>query len=261
MEKKKLAILGNGYLAGIIVEAYNQGLLEEYVLTGILGRTAAKTETLAKKGGCRACKSLSELMEDKPDYVAEAASVQAVRDYAEKILSGGADFILLSIGALADEAFYERVKACAAGHGTRVHIASGAIGGFDVLQTISLMGQVQAGFRTKKGPRSLMGTPLFEDSLMTDTEEKQVFEGNAEKAISLLPTKVNVAIAASLATAGPKNTKVNIFSVPEMVGDDHKITAEIPGVKAVLDIYSSTSAIAGWSIVALLRNLVSPITF
>lgn len=37
--KKKLAILGNGFLAGIIVEAYNKGLLEEYELTGILGRT------------------------------------------------------------------------------------------------------------------------------------------------------------------------------------------------------------------------------
>ena len=28
--KKKLAVLGNGFLAGIIVEAYNKGLLEEY---------------------------------------------------------------------------------------------------------------------------------------------------------------------------------------------------------------------------------------
>ena len=42
--KKKLAVLGNGFLAGIIVEAYNKGLLEEYELTGILGRTKEKTE-------------------------------------------------------------------------------------------------------------------------------------------------------------------------------------------------------------------------
>ena len=40
--KKKLAVLGNGFLAGIIVEAYNKGLLEEYELTGILGRTKEK---------------------------------------------------------------------------------------------------------------------------------------------------------------------------------------------------------------------------
>lgn len=261
MEKKKLAIIGNGFLAGIIVDAYNQGFLEEYTLTGILGRTAKKTEELAQKGGCRACSTLEELMEAQPDYVAETASVQAVKDYGLKILEQGADLILLSIGALADVEFREEITKCARLHGTKVHLASGAIGGFDVMRTISLMGQAQAQFRTKKGPKSLSGTPLFEESLMTDTQEKKVFEGNAAKAISLLPTKVNVAIAASLATAGPENTNVRIFSVPEMVGDDHKITVEIPGVKAVLDIYSDTSAIAGWSIVALLRNLVSPIVF
>ena len=33
------------------------------------------------------------------------------------------------------------------------------------------------------------------------------------------------------------------------------------GVKAVVDICSSTSAIAGWSAVALLRNLASPVCF
>ena len=259
--KKKLAVLGNGFLAGIIVEAYNKGLLEEYELTGILGRTKEKTEALAEKGGCRPCSTLEELLEDKPDYVAEAASVKAVQDYGMKILSGGADMILLSIGALADETFYRKISECAKENGRKIHIASGAIGGFDVLRTISLMGQAQTSFRTKKGPKSLSGTPLFEESLMTDREEKQVFHGSAKKAISILPTKVNVAIAASLASSGPENVDMSIFSVPEMVGDDHKITAQIPGVKAELDIYSSTSAIAGWSVVAVLKNLVSPVVF
>lgn len=35
--KKKLALLGNGYLSGVVVEAYNMGLLEGYKLTGIRG--------------------------------------------------------------------------------------------------------------------------------------------------------------------------------------------------------------------------------
>ena len=109
----------------------------------------------------------------------------------------------------------------------------------------------------------VLGTAIISTSrgLMTDKEEKQVFHGSAKEAISILPTKVNVAIAASLASSGPENVDMSIFSVPEMVGDDHKITAQIPGVKADLDIYSSTSAIAGWSVVAVLRNLVSPIVF
>ena len=178
-----------------------------------------------------------------------------------KILASGASMIVLSIGAFADKEFYGQVKETAAVHGTRVYIASGAVGGFDVLRTISLMGQAEAGIRTRKGPASLKGTPLFVERLMEDGTESHVFHGSAKEAISLLPTKVNVAVASSLVTAGPEDTRVDIYSVPGMVGDDHKITSEIEGVKAVVDIYSSTSAIAGWSVVAVLQNIVSPIVF
>lgn len=261
MKKMKLGILGNGFLSGIIVEACLKGMLEGYELAGILGRTGEKTELLAKKGGCRACGTIDELLALEPDYIAEAASVRAVKDYGVKILSSGASMVVLSIGAFADKEFYEQVKETALDHGARVHIASGAVGGFDVLRTISLMGQVKAGIRTRKGPASLGGTPLFEEHLMTDAQESHVFEGNAREAISLLPTKVNVAVAASLATAGPEETGVDIYSVPGMVGDDHRITAEVQGVKAVVDIYSGTSSIAGWSVVAALQNIISPIVF
>ncbi|MGN0371524.1 MAG: aspartate dehydrogenase domain-containing protein [Enterocloster sp.] len=261
MNKKKLAILGNGHLAGIIVDAYINGLLPEYELTGVMGRTEEKTEALAEKGGCRACRTIEELLEAKPDYVAEAASVKAVKDHALTILSSGVSMIVLSIGAFADEEFYKAVGECAAAHGTRVHIASGAVGGFDVLRTVSLMGEAKVKFRTKKGPKSLAGTPVFKEHLLTDEKESRVFSGTAKGAIALLPTKVNVAVAASLATVGPDKTKMRIISVPEMTGDDHKITAKIDGVKAVIDIYSGTSDIAGWSIVAVLKNLVSPIVF
>ena len=37
MEKLKLGILGNGYLADIIVEAGLKGMLDEYELVGVLG--------------------------------------------------------------------------------------------------------------------------------------------------------------------------------------------------------------------------------
>lgn len=261
MSKVRLGIAGCGYLSDIVVEAYKNHLLDEYEIVGVLGRNTERAEALAAKAGCCVCESLDDLLSLKPDYIAEAASVQMVREIAKKTLAAGTSLIVLSIGAFADQEFYEGVKQTAAEHGTKVHIASGAIGGFDVLRTVSLMGQVTSGIETKKGPGSLRNTPLFEAHLMTDTEELQVFEGNAKEAIAILPTKVNVAVAASLATAGPEHTGVRIHSVPGMVGDDHKITAEIPGVKAVVDIYSSTSAIAGWSVVAVLQNLVSPIVF
>lgn len=261
MNKHRLGIIGNGYLADIIAGAWKAGFLPEYELVGIAGRTKEKTEALAAKYGCSACTGIEELLAQKPDYVAEAASVEAVRTMADKVLSSGASLIVLSIGAFADPEFYERTKAAAAAHNVRIYIASGAVGGFDVLRTISLMGEAEAGIETRKGPGSLKNTPLFREELMTDEKSTRVFEGNAGEAISLLPTKVNVAVAASLATVGPKKLGVQIHSVPGMVGDDHKITSKIPGVEAVVDIYSSTSAIAGWSVVAVLQNIVSPVVF
>lgn len=259
MKKLTLGIVGSGYLSQIVVDAWKNGLLKEYELVGIFGRNEESAGRMAADAGCRACKDVDELLALKPDYIAEAASVQCVKDMAVKVLSAGTNLVVLSIGAFADQAFLDEVKAAALDHGTRVHIASGAVGGFDVLQTVALMGQATAGIETRKGPASLGNTPLFEEHLMTDAESTNVFRGNAKEAIALLPTKVNVAVASALATTGPENTSVSIYSVPGMVGDDHRITAEIEGVKAVVDIYSSTSAIAGWSVVALLRNLVSPI--
>ena len=91
--------------------------------------------------------------------------------------------------------------------------------------------------------------------------EKTVFEGTTKEAIALLPTKVNVAVASALATAGPGSTGATITSVPGFIGDDHMITAETAGLKATVDIYSATSDIAAWSVVALMRNLNSPIVF
>lgn len=257
----RLAILGNGFLAGIVVEAAKKGLLADYELVGVLGRSEDKTKALAEKAGCKACFTIEELLAQQPDIVAEAASVAAVKDYAEQILAAGASLAVLSIGAFADQAFYEKTAQTAKAHGTKVHIASGAIGGFDVLRTVSLMDQARVTFETHKGPASLQNTPLFTEQLMTDTDETKVFEGTAKEAIALLPTKVNVAVAASLASVGPGAEHVEITSVPGFVGDDHRITAQIDGVKAVVDVYSSTSAIAGWSIVALLQNLASPIVF
>lgn len=266
MEKKRLAIVGCGHLGNIVTDAWCQGLLPEYELVGVLGRDESHAAAMAEKGGCRMCRDLEELLDQKPDYVAEMASVQMVKDMAEKVLSRGANLIVLSIGAFADGEFYQRVQDAARTHGVRVHIASGAVGGFDVLRTISLMEAVngrivQAKMVTEKGPDSLKHSPLFRESLMTDTQKAEVFSGSTKDAIAILPTHVNVSVAASLATSGTEHLDFHIFSVPGMAGDDHRITAEGDGLKATVDVYSRVSDIAGWSVVALLQNLVSPIMF
>ena len=261
MKKIKLGLVGCGFLGDIIVTAWKNGLLPEFEFCGCINRSPGPAAALAAKAACPSCGSIDELLEQNPDYVIEAASPAVVAEIAEKVLRHGSKLAVLSIGAFADADLLERVKNTARAAGTRVHLASGAIGGFDVLRTASLMSAVKAGIRTEKGPNSLKGTPVFKDSLLTDSEPSHVFSGSAKDAIAQFPTKVNVAVATALATAGAEQTMVNIHSVPGFQGDDHRIEVLGEDVRAVVDIYSRTSAIAGWSVVALLRNLVSPIVF
>ncbi|MBP8790896.1 MAG: DUF108 domain-containing protein [Breznakibacter sp.] len=265
MLKKKIAIVGCGKLATIVAKAFTNGLLHDYAIVGAYSRSLTKAEEIARivnntdGNSCSVCHSFEEVMALKPDYIVEMASPTALKEIARVALENGASIITLSIGALADEAFYRQIVEVARQNNTRIHIASGAIGGLDVLRTVSLMGDCELNFDTCKGPNSLKGTQVYDDQLQT--EQKSVFEGSAKEAIQLFPTKVNVAVAASIASVGPANSKVTITSIPGYEGDDHRITIKNDQVHAVIDVYSRTAEIAGWSMVNTLRNIASPIVF
>lgn len=266
MRTKTLAIVGCGKLANIVAEALINGLLDDYQLVGTYSRTFEKAENIAKNiqnlnlgYDCKPCHSLEEIFDLKPDYIVETASPTSLKEIAIPALKNGSSIVTLSIGAFADEEFYELVKKTAAENGTRVHLASGAIGGFDVLRTVSLMEESEVTFTTKKGPNSLKNTSVYLENLQT--EESEVFSGNASEAIALFPTRVNVAVAAALASTGPEKVKVSINSIPDFVGDDHRIEIKSEQIHAIIDVYSKTAQIAGWSVVNTLRNITSPIAF
>jgi len=266
MTSKTLAIVGCGKLAEIVVDAVIEGLLPDYQLIGLFSKTPEKAQRLAEKMQaancgyvCRACATQEDLLALKPDYIVESASPAAMKELALPALKNGSSIVTLSVGVFADEDFYNEVKKVARQNNARVHIASGAIGGFDVLRTVSLMGSCEASIDTEKGPNSLKDTSVYDEALQT--EKRKVFEGNAKEAIALFPTKVNVAVAASLASVGPMDMKVSVTSTPGYVGDDHRIEINSKQVKAVIDVYSETAQIAGWSVVNTLRNITSPIVF
>ena len=261
MEKLKLVLIGCGYLNEIVANALRDGYLPEYELAGVLGRSFEHAQAFAARHGCTACADIKELMSLKPDFTAEAASVKAVKEYSETVLNSGSNLVVLSIGAFADREFYDRVQRTAVQNKQRVYIASGAVGGFDVLRTAALMSPITASIGSQKAPASLRNTPLFTDQLMDITEPQPVFSGTTKEAIAILPTKVNVAIATALASAGPENTTMNIKAVPGFVGDEYQIAVQGSEVRAELNIYSRTSAVAAWSVVAVLQNAVAPIVF
>lgn len=266
MKMKKLAIVGCGKLAELVVDALLDGLLPDYQLIGTLSRSAAKARRLADKitdadcgYRCTPCGSLNELLALQPDYIVESSSPTGMKELALPALKNGSSIVTLSIGAFADDAFYEAVCNTARENNCRVHLVSGAIGGFDVMRTAALMGPCKASFDTEKGPNSLKDSSVYDDALQQET--RKVFAGNAKEAIALFPTKVNVAVAAALASVGTEEIDVSVTSSPGFVGDNHRIEVNNDQVRAVIDVYSKTAAIAGWSVVNTLRNITSPIVF
>ena len=259
--KKTLTIVGCGKLGSIVADAVAKGILSEYELIGVYSRTRAKAESLAERmpQAPAVCDSIDELLALKPDFVVEAASPAAMRELALPALRGGSSVVTLSIGAFADDTFYTEVTATAQAYGTRVYVVSGATGGFDVLQTATLMGGATARFFNEKGPNALRGTAVYDDALQS--EQRTVFSGTAKEAIALFPTKVNVTVAASRASVGPEQMHVTMQSTPGFVGDTQRVEIKNEQVHADIDVYSATAEIAGWSVVSTLLNIASPICF
>ena len=61
VEKKRLALLGCGKLNHIVADAYLNGILPEYEVVGVLGRTKEKAEALAESWAVNFVKILTSL--------------------------------------------------------------------------------------------------------------------------------------------------------------------------------------------------------
>ncbi len=261
---KKLVIVGCGHLAEIVADAITNGLLPEYELIGAYSRSLSKAEYISKKmqkqgKTCTACTTLDELLALKPDYLVESASPAAMKELALPTLKNGTSIVTLSIGALADTHFYNEVIKTAKANGTRVYIASGATGGFDILRTATLMGNASARFFNEKGVSALRRSSVYHSSM--ETEKRIVFSGTAREAIGVFPTGLNVSVAASLASVGPEKMQVSMQSTPDFIGDTQRVEIKNDQVHAVVEVYSATPEIAGWSVVSTLINISSPIVF
>ncbi len=267
--KKTLAVIGCGALGSAIARAAAKELKESYTLLGLAGADPEEPAALAAETGSRAFASVEELIGAGPDYVVEAAGGDVVRRWGAEVLRGGSDFILLSIGALAERPLWEALSQAAGAAGRKVYLPSGAIGGLDVLRAMRLMGDgMEMRVVNCKSPDGLEGAPGLGGRGLSRSEEELIFSGSALEAIHGFPKNVNVAVAASLAGPGPERTQVEIRSVPGLRDNTHCIYASNDTVRVTLETVSSpdpknprSSTLAAWSVVALLQGLASPIQF
>lgn len=279
---KTVAVIGCGALGTLVAEGVALDLQDKWSLSGVFARTAASAQALAARLGCAAFSDIEGLLAAKPDVVVEAAGGDAARAYAETVLRSGVSLILLSGGVLAYAAFVRRLREAAEEGGGVLHVASGAIGGFDLMRTLAfrerqmkrlgvepLSGQE---FSTRvnniKAPASLNGAPYLEGRALPEDRRVDVFEGSAVQAIAGFPKNVNVAVAAASASAGMERTTVRISSDPALTENVHRIHVQGFGVRAELEFASRpdpqnprSSTMTAWSVLALLDEMCSSIRY
>ena len=268
MKKYKLAIIGSGSLGGIIARFVSEQMRDKYEILGVQSGKLENAIKLANEIGCKAYKSLDEAINDKPDYIIEAASPAVFKKIGVKILSNGISLVPLSVGALADKDFYNNVKATAIENNCKVHIPAGAVGGFDVLRASMSMEDAKVSITTEKSPQSLNGAPFLKGRKLSEEKAEEIFSGYAMEAIEHFPENVNVAVTTALATIGVENTKVSINSIPGFESNKHEIKLEGDTVNVTVIVETTpsednpkSSSLAAYSVISVLENLVSPITF
>ncbi|KXA99281.1 aspartate dehydrogenase, partial [candidate division MSBL1 archaeon SCGC-AAA261C02] len=166
-------------------------------------------------------------LEDKEiDLVVEAASQEAVSEYAIGILESGKDLMVLSIGAFSDEGLFREVSETARDVGQRVYLPSGAILGLDGLKAVKIAGIDEVSLTTRKPPETLAATKFVKEKkieLSNLKEPKVIFEGSAREAVEAFPKSVNVAATLSLVTSGFDQTKVKVVADPSTDRNIHEI--------------------------------------
>jgi len=242
--KKALGIIGCGAIGTVIAKATANKIVDcdEVILYDVVVERAKK---LGKSLSIKTVivNNIDEMIRLNPKVIIEAASQQAVKEYANKILERSIHLIVLSVGALLDL----DVKS------NKIHIPSGAIGGLDAISSAALAGISEAILTTRKNPRSLG---------RSDKKETIVYEGPAEEAVRLYPKNINVAATLALAVQ-PAKLKVRIISDLNVTRNVHEIKIKWKHGEMLLKFTNEThpenpktSALAAWSAINLLKNLL-----
>jgi aspartate dehydrogenase len=223
----KVALLGGGTIARLVLEQAAGGRLPGVQLAGLVGRTpGSKGAALAREFGLAYFVGIAPLLERRPDAVLEAASHEAVRQHVVPLLRAGVSVVVLSAGALADRALHETVEAAAKAGGARLLVPSGGIGGLDALNAACVAGVEEVSIQVAKPPAAWKGIAFVErlgvrlDSLQA---EQVLFEGPAREGVPHFPQNVNIAAVLSLAGIGMDRTRLRVVADPALKVNTHTI--------------------------------------
>src|SRR3972149_4101570 len=104
----KLGLIGCGAIGTSIAVAVDQGKITNCSLVALFDVDGRQVQKLLSKIRSRpqVARSFEEFVIIDSDLVAECASQQALKEYAERVLESGRDMLVMSEGAFMDAEFY-----------------------------------------------------------------------------------------------------------------------------------------------------------
>ncbi len=246
----RIGLLGCGNIGRIIVR---HG--EQVRISALYDKVPDRARELASICGGKACEDFGRFVDEDYDLVVEAASVKAVKEYSQEVLTHKKDLVIMSVGALADEGFRNDLINLAGKLGRKIYIPSGAIFGLDNLKVGQISPLERVVLRTTKNPESL--------GIKASTRTR-IFAGKARECIKEYPKNVNVSIALGLAAG--RDVDVELWADPDVDRNVHELFIEGEFGDAYVRVRNvpspenpATSYLAALSILVLLKNLDSPL--
>ncbi|MEI4472881.1 aspartate dehydrogenase [Frigidibacter sp. MR17.24] len=161
-----------------------------------------------------------------PALVVECAGHGAVRDHVPALLRAGLAVVLVSAGALTDDALRRDLAAAASAGGASLSVVAGAVGALDLLRAAALAGLDRVTYRGIKPPGAWRGSPAETLCDLGALDAAQVFfRGTAREAAARFPKNANVAAAIALAGTGFDATEVELVADPAASLNRHEIVA------------------------------------
>ena len=217
---------------------------------------AHATALLADLPRIKICAS-GEAVAKACDVLVEAANKGVVETIVPIVLQRGKRAVLLTVGALADDALRNKLLTIARENSGKIHIPSGAVMGIDGVRAAGAAELKSVTLVTTKPPAGL-DRPVDKWTLL--------FSGTAREAVQKFPKNVNVAATLSLAGLGFDETWVQVAVDPLATRNSHKVIVEGAFGRARIEVENlpspsnpATSYLASLSTIALLQRLLSPI--
>ncbi len=260
----RITIVGCGSIGTKLAKAADA--MSEVKRIYLMDESGAKAESLAAE--LNKAIVISDIEEElyHSDLVIEAASQAAATSIVPKVVARGVDIMIMSVGALVDDAFREMIREKAVQSEAKIFIPSGAACGTDGLRSSAVGELEEVELITTKGPKSLEGVDfLIDHGIVVDDirEPTVIFSGPAREAVKLFPRNINVAATVALLGIGFDRTKVTIVLDPESHSNSHELRLKGEFGEMTCHTYNvpspdnpRTSYLAAMSAISALKRIV-----